>query len=205
MICVWVVFLTLNLIHLFMFIIMCLSWTSYPEFGSIVHVDYNVHSFNNPHVKLIHKHRWWAHSKCQVALAIDKVTSKTDCQYKQLSFNRLNDKNSTWCAFYLCNQKQNGNYTLYGHRGRSKTFQNEGAEMGASGGWLWDSKWRLSIDPCIRCYFIGGAQGGWVSEILTEGAQATPASPLATPLSGQVKLALELSEHPVYLGVTASS
>ena len=33
------------------------------------------------------------------------------------------------------------------------------------GGWAdRDSKWRLSIDPCIRCHFIWGAQGGLASD-----------------------------------------
>ena len=48
-------------------------------------------------------------------------------------------------------------------QGRSQTFQNEGAARGAQGwarGADWDPKWRLSIDLCTKCYFIGGQEGG---------------------------------------------
>ena len=35
---------------------------------------------------------------------------------------------------------------------------------GVSGGGAdWDSKWRLCIDLCTKCYFIGGPEGGRVS------------------------------------------
>ena len=49
-------------------------------------------------------------------------------------------------------------------QGRSQTFQNgraaRGGGSGVSRGADWDSKWRLSIDLCTKCNFIGGASGG---------------------------------------------
>ena len=47
-------------------------------------------------------------------------------------------------------------------QGRSQTFQNEGAARAAQRA-DWDSKWRLTIDLCTKCNFIGGKKGGRVS------------------------------------------
>ena len=82
----------------------------------------------------------------------------------------------------LLKRLQNVQRTAARLQGRSQTFQNEGAARGAegwAGGADRDSKWRLSIDLCIKCNFI------WGAEFLPEGAVAPPpAPPLATPLPG---------------------
>ena len=56
-------------------------------------------------------------------------------------------------------------YQLLSTKGRSQTFQNEGAARGAGR----NSNWQLSIDPCPKCHVMGGSRG---AELLTEGAQA---------------------------------
>ena len=54
---------------------------------------------------------------------------------------------------------------MYGVRGVARLFKMRGGkgDSGASGGGAdWHSKWRLSIDLCTKCNFIGG-WGGRVS------------------------------------------
>ena len=79
-------------------------------------------------------------------------------------------------------------------QGRSQTFQNEGAARGAegwAGGADRDSKWRLSIDLCTKCNFIGGAKGG--QSFCQRGrSPPCPPPPLATPLSLNGKLTAKI-------------
>ena len=56
----------------------------------------------------------------------------------------------------------------YYKQGRSQTFKNEGAVRGGLGeGADQDSKWRLSIDPCLKCHL---KEAG----LLTEGSNLLP-------------------------------
>ena len=65
------------------------------------------------------------------------------------------------------------------YQGRSQIFKMRGRQGGLRGAYR-DSKWWLSIDPCTKCHFISGAQGGLPAGLLTEGAHPgglTPSQP----------------------------